>query len=102
MSDHGYINRQNPALLIKGTGEKHGLTISDIPVSYRDLQEIYHALLEQKTSPDLFSWKEDETRERIFIQYELGDDEHMEEMIQTGHAYSMDTLLPTGQVYVAP
>lgn len=60
LGDHGaaaYADPQNftqcPLLLIKGTGENHDFQVSDIPVSYDDLQDIFLSLLDGYTGTDV-------------------------------------------------
>lgn len=52
MGDHGSVRYggghnygQAPVLMIKGMGERKNFTISDAPVSYGDLQDIFHSLI---------------------------------------------------------
>lgn len=103
MSDHGfnfgnYIGRQNPALFIKGINEHHDMEISDIPVSYVDLNEAYKQLLDGQPSRELFK-NIDVNRNRRYLLYEYTKEDHMLEYEQTGKAWDEETLLPTGKEY---
>ena len=106
MGDHGYdaeetstLGRMNPILLIKGLNEKHQMQISDAPLSYVDLQDAFIELLSGAESENVFYWESGEYRERRALMYEYGEDEHMEEYVQTGNADDLTTLLPTGKEY---
>lgn len=53
MGDHGNVNYDNinnfgqaPILMVKGYEEKHDFTISEVPMSYNDLQEVFGALVD--------------------------------------------------------
>ena len=109
MADHGYNGigekeedflRQAALLLIKGRGEQHDtMQISEAPISYEDLQTAYVRLLDGAQSDSVFDWKEGDVRERRFLEYTPGDEEHMVEYLQKGHAQDMSTMVPTGRVY---
>lgn len=107
MSDHGYEDgdssgkgRQNPVLFIKPKNEQHDFRISSIPVSYEDLQSVYSRLLEGKSSDELFDYKETDSRERRYIFFQYGNENNMQEYIQTGVASDNSTMIPTGNTYV--
>lgn len=99
MGDHGYWKRQNPALLIKGFNEKHEFAISSAPISYLDLQDVFANLFNGLSSNNAIMYKENDYRKRIYIDYNLGESELMTEMVQSGKANNVDTLLPTGNCY---
>lgn len=105
MADHGYSDvagwygRQNPILLIKGIGEKHGFITDHAPISYIDLQEAYQRLLDGKTGDQVFDYRDGDQRERRFLWYRYLFDDHMEEYIQTGWAGDLETMIPTGRVF---
>ena len=109
MADHGYNGigekeedflRQAALLLVKGRGEQHDtMQISEAPISYEDLQTAYVRLLDGAQSDSVFDWKEGDVRERRFLEYTPGDDGHMVEYLQKGHAQDMSTMIPTGRVY---
>ena len=111
MSDHGFNGslgkmgdaawlRPCPLFLVKGINESHdSMQISEAPISFEDLQEAYVRLLDGKTSDEIFDWKEGDTRERRFLKYSFLDEDHMEEYLQTGYAFDMDTMIPTGREF---
>ena len=110
MADHGYgyerdvpiVGRCNPLLLVKGVDEHHSLEISDAPISYEDLQEAYQRLLSGASSDQIFDAQEGDERIRRILLYFYEQEGHMAEYEQHGHAFDIDTLLPTGSVYDAP
>ena len=109
MADHGYNGigeteedflRQASLLLIKGRDEQHDtMQISEAPISYEDLQEAYVRLLDGAQSDAVFDWKEGDTRERRFLEYAPGNEKHMVEYLQKGHAQDLTTMVPTGRVF---
>ena len=106
MADHGYDleghgnkGRENPLFLAKGRGESHEFRISEQPVSYEDLQEIYVRLLDGKMSDELIDYAEDEQRDRRIIVFDLAHKENFVEYLQTGRADDEDTMVPTGREY---
>ena len=109
MADHGYNGigeteedflRQASLLLIKGRDEQHDtMQISEAPISYEDLQEAYVRLLDGAQSDAVFDWKEGDTRERRFLEYAPGNEKHMVEYVQKGHAQDLTTMVPTGRVF---
>lgn len=105
MADHGYddgvnYGRQNPFLCIKGINEKHEMKISNAPISFDDLQNGYRELLKGKLSDAIFNVKENEDRERRYLWYTTDKQDCMIEYVQTGQAWDMNTLCPTGREYV--
>lgn len=112
MSDHGYdeknyenpsaynhINRQNPALLIKGINEKHsGLQRSELQISFTDFNQMYVDLLDGKKSGELFADIE-VGRKRRYLWYDFVDEEHLVEYEQTGKAWEAETMVPTGRKF---
>lgn len=106
MSDHGFYhtdepsNRQHPLFMVKGVGEHHDYMVSNVPVSYDDLQEAYSRLLDGKPSEDIFDAKEGDNRKRRYMYYEYLHDEVMEEYYQEGYAGDMDTLKASGKKYI--
>lgn len=110
LADHGYngdvdgndaaFMRQNAMLLIKGAGERHDtLQISQAPISYADLQEAYVRLLDGADSSEVFDWQEGDSRERRYLWYDYEEDTYMVEYMQTGDAWDMSTMVPTGREY---
>ena len=73
--------------------------ISEAPISYEDLQEAYVRLLDGAQSDAVFDWKEGDTRERRFLEYAPGNEKHMVEYLQKGHAQDLTTMVPTGRVF---
>ena len=71
LADHGYVGmRQSPVLLIKGIGETKDFEISDIPVSFSDLQDILIGLTQHKTSNEITS-NYNKDRVRDFYSYDV-------------------------------
>ena len=48
---------------------------------------------------EVFDAKEGDSRSRRTLIYYYIDEKHMAEFVQTGHAFDLDTLVPTGQTY---
>lgn len=108
MADHGFdvsvgenasLERQNPIFFAKGINEKHDMQVSNAPISFEDLQEAYSRLLEGKSSSEIFDAKEGEKRDRRYLFYRYLEENHMEEYYQTGDAWDVTALKPTGVVY---
>lgn len=108
MADHGYadtvvsnasLERQNPIFFVKGVNEKHELQVSNAPVSFTDLQEAFDRLLTGCSGDAIFDAKEGEQRERRYLYFEWLKEDHIEEYYQTGDAWDLTTLKPTGVVY---
>ena len=111
MADHGYNDgrygddgrkgRQNSLLMIKGRQEKHPMRTDEAPVSFEDLMEAWQRLIDGADSSEVFDWKEGDERSRRYIFYTYEEDDYMEEYMQNGMAWDLDTLVPTGNVYEA-
>ena len=109
MADHGYgehwtdglKGRSNPLLAVKGIGESHDMQISQAPISYEDLQDAFHMLLNGSNSTEVFTAQEGDTRVRTFMYYHYLKEDHMEEYEQTGDAWDENALVPTGRVFEA-
>ena len=106
MSDHGFCEevkvgdgRQHPILFIKGIGEKHGLQVSQAPISQVDYVDAYEKLLTGVPSSEAFPWKEGDSRERRYLYYHIRSMKHMVEYLQRDHASRSDLLQPTGMIY---
>lgn len=104
LADHGWdgnsiIGRQNPFLLIKGTGESHPFESSGVPVSHADMQSAMLRLIDGSSAEDAFDYKEGDSRERRFLFFRANDLEHLEEYFQTGKARDDSTMMPTGKTY---
>ena len=104
LADHGLtelatdLGRQNPIFLVKGMNEHHDFSISDKPISYADLNELYKDLLNEKQGEELFSNISNE-RERIHLHYKDPMDKTLVEYVQTGKAWDLTTLTKTGKEY---
>ena len=117
MSDHGYevtpgaknleeekmqsARRGHSIFLAKGFGEKHAFAMSEAPLSYEDLQQVYTKLLQGSTSENLIEWQKGETRQRRYLNYQQENlsKNGFEELLQTGYADDMTTLRPSGRQY---
>ena len=117
MSDHGYevtpgaknleeekmqsARRGHSIFLAKGFGEKHAFAMSEAPLSYEDLQQVYTKLLQGSTSENLIEWQKGETRQRRYLNYQQENlsKNGFEELLQTGYADDMATLQPSGRQY---
>ena len=105
IADHGYdakqnsvFERVNPFLAIKGFNEKHDVIISDIPISYIDLEDAFMELLNNKKSTELFQ-DIDENRTRKLLIYEYTKENHMVEYETTGKANDISKFKKTGKEY---
>ncbi len=103
MADHGFAfdlidPRFNPILLIKGKNEHHDLEISNLPISYEDLQSAYIDLLDNKKSDELFA-NIPEKRTRKLIWYIYGRENHMVEFETNDKAYESNKYKATGNIY---
>ena len=109
MSDHGFYapkqdgtNRHNPLLMIKSAeSKKEAMTVNNAPLSYDDLQDVYHRLLNGSDSDDITDYKEGDKRTRRFIAYfPFTDTDHMKEIEYYGKASEYDNKKYTGNEYV--
>ena len=108
MSDHGNTNlnsaedmfvRANPMFMVKGINEHHEFAVSDKPLSYLDLMDIYGKLLDDSTAAEATADIPDE-RERIFMWYRnFRLEDHMEEFVVTDKAWEWQKFRPTGNEY---
>ena len=102
LADHGYADdnasfgRQNPFLLVKGIGEKHAFTISDISVSHEELQGVYSNLLEGMKADEAVT---EFSGERRYMFFEYGEENHMVEYRIVGHADNEAEMIATGRVF---
>ena len=113
MADHGFLNhesdgstqsfmlgRHNPMLLIKGFNEKHEMIVSDLPVSYMDLQNAFFDLIDGKKSTELFAdIKQGRTRTALAYLWHPTLYTDITEFITTGKAWEIEKFTPTGNVY---
>ena len=103
MADHGFnkddmFGRMHPILAIKGFNEKHDVNISDLPISYLDLEDAFLDLLNNKKSLELFQ-NIDKKRTRKVIWYEFTLEDHMVEYETTGKANELSKFKKTGRVF---
>ena len=105
MSDHGYcqennLERQCPIFFAKGIDEKHDMKFSNAPVSFEDLQEAFARLLDGRNSEEIFDAREGDQRKRRYLFYVYLKEDHIEEYFQTGDAWDVSTLTPSGKLYI--
>ena len=108
MADHGNTDlnkstdmlvRANPMFMVKGINEHHEFEVSDKPLSYLDLMDIYSELLDGKTAKEATDDIPDE-RERTFMWYRNWRlEEHMVEYVVTAKAWEWYKFRPTGNEY---
>lgn len=101
MADHGYSTkyRQSPLFMVKGRNEqKNSLSISNTPISYKDLLSIYHQLIIGDKGEDIVA---SHNESRRFLYYVYLAEEYMSEYVQTGHAWNDETMIKTGNIYNA-
>lgn len=100
MADHGYEGyRQSPLFCVKGKSEKHEFEVTDIPLSYDDLQKAFCYLSEGAAVKDAFSHVPTGERKRTFWFYDL-DYSHnineqkfvVEEYVTSGNSYEDDSV----------
>ena len=103
MADHGYgikannFQRQNPILFVKGIGETHkNIVISEKPVHYTDLQDLYKDLVQDKKSSEVFKDVPDQ-RVRRFLSYSFENKDVMIEYETKGKA--LENAYKTGKEY---
>ena len=104
LGDHGFPDhihsdtRQNPLLLIKGLNEDHPLEISDLPVTYAYLPEIYQRLLDEKTGESVIPESARENPPRRFIHHDIDNAYyHVVNELKDGKAYEKEAE-PTGEI----
>ncbi len=101
MADHGYgdkeIERSNPILYIKGFNERHDYNISNKKVSFENYQDAYQQLIKGDKTNQLF--KNIDNSKRRILYCELFHCDHFKEMYQTGNAWNVDTIIPTGNEF---
>lgn len=108
MADHGNTNlnsatdmlvRANPMFMVKGIGESHEFTVSEKPLSYLDLMDIYSELLDDKTAEEATADIPDK-RERIFMWYRnFRLENHIEEYVVADKAWEWQKFKKTGKEY---
>lgn len=108
MADHGNTNlnksddmlvRGNPMFMVKGIDEHHKFTVSDKPLSYLDLMDIFGDLLDDKSAAESVEDIPDE-RERYFMWYRnFRLEHHIEEYIVTDKAWEWRKFKKTGREF---
>lgn len=110
MADHGntdlnssddMFRRANPLFMVKGINEDHPYQVSDTPVSYLDLMQLYDELLDGKPTEELLK-SLDPARPRTFIWYRnFNLEKHMVEYETTSKAWDWEALKEgyTGKEY---
>lgn len=108
MADHGNTNlnsstdmlvRANPMFMVKGIDEHHAFEVSDKPISYLDLLDIYTNLLDGKTAAESTADIPDK-RERYFMWYRnFRLEQHMEEYVVTDKAWEWRKFTKTGREF---
>lgn len=110
MADHGntslntsddMFRRANPMFMVKGINEDHPYRVSDTPVSYLDLMQLYGELLDGKSADELLT-SLDPNRPRTFIWYRnFNFESHMVEYETTSKAWDWEALKEgdTGKEY---
>lgn len=110
MADHGNTNlnssddmfrRANPLFMVKGINEDHPYRVSDTPVSYLDLMQLYNELLDGKPANELLK-SLDPNRPRTFIWYRnFNLESRMVEHVTTSKAWDWEALKDgnTGKEY---
>ncbi|MCR5483661.1 MAG: sulfatase-like hydrolase/transferase [Bacilli bacterium] len=119
MADHGYcwknddtcirkengftldsFGRQNPILLVKGIKENHKkMQVSNVPVSYDDLMDVYMDLLDNKSSKELLK-DIPKKRTRKTMMYVWLHENHMYEYETDGKAWENDKFIYTNNEYI--
>lgn len=108
MSDHGNTNlnsatdmlvRANPMFMVKGINEQHAFEVSQKPISYLDLMDIYTKLLDDKSAAEATADIPDK-RERYFMWYRnFRLEHHMEEYVVTDKAWEWRKFEKTGREF---
>lgn len=104
LGDHGFPDhvhsetRQNPLLLIKGLNESHELAVSDLPVTYSYLPDIYQKLLDGCTGESVIPEIANSNPPRRYVYHEFDDIYHQEvRELKNGKAYETEAE-PTGEI----
>ncbi len=108
MADHGNTNlneandmlvRGNPMFLVKGADEHHEFAVSEKPLSYLDLMDIYTKLLDDNSAEEAVADIPDK-RERYFMWYRnFRLENHIEEYVVTDKAWEWQKFKKTGNEY---
>ena len=108
MADHGNTDlnsstdmlvRANPMFMVKGINEHHEFEVSEKPLSYLDLMDIFGNLLDDKTAAEATADIPDE-RERFFMWYRnFRLEDHIEEYVVTDKAWEWQKFRQTGNEF---
>lgn len=99
IEDNDLTIRMNPALMIKGIGDRgEQMKIDSTPVSHKDLSQVFVKLIEKVPTNRLFSEFEYPNGRRFF-EYEYLKEAHLVEYIANGKAYEIEKCKPTGKTY---
>ncbi len=99
IEDNDLTIRMNPALMIKGIGDRgEQMKIDSTPVSHKDLSQVFVKLIEKVPTDRLFSEFEYPNGRRFF-EYEYLKEAHLVEYIANGKAYEIEKCKPTGKTY---
>ena len=107
MGDHGFDelyrsieNRSNSLLMVKGLNENGDFKMSDLPISYDDLQGMYQNLLNGAKGDTVFEGLTDDNNARRFLSHDWTKENVLTEYLQTGYATDMSTMIATGKQYI--
>ena len=108
MADHGNTDlnsaddmlvRANPMFMMKGIEEHHEFSVSEKPLSYLDLTDVFGKLLDDKTAEESTADIPDK-RERFFMWYRnFRLEDHIEEYVVEDKAWEWQKFKKTGNVY---
>ena len=108
LADHGTLEmengvyRHNPLLMVKGMKENHDMAISDMTVSYVNLQDMYTKLLDGKTGENVMT-----KIEGVRSFYAMGNNptpvkgkikKQFTECLVNGNAANIENIVPTENV----
>ena len=86
--------------MVKDFDEHHDFTITNAPISFADLQDLYTALLDGNTGNENFVWKEGDSRQRRYLGYHYNKEYEMNEFILEGNASFQEDYQPTGKIFI--
>lgn len=112
MADHGHASEDwsnslnpNPLLLVKDFNERHSLEISDIAVSWEDVNMLFQTLASDESGNEFLV--KSEKRERRFLQYSWDSSwnkDYLPDIAEyrvIGKVYDESSLIPTGKVFLS-
>ena len=110
MADHGFYDmRQNPLYLVKSKNENQPFSVSQTPISFFDLQEIYLQIINGTKANIALNTLDNQERDREFFFYswdlDMGEESYSTDIRMynvKGKAWEKDAYFPTGTVYSAP